>query len=355
VNELFEEEAEELVPLDEGDFTPDETVLMLPSVEHMVRNYKSSSYPCFVLDSSLQFVWRNDSFHDHLPDISSTRSNLVTYFPDTFGERDRGGLFTSLRSANTGFSWRGVVQLYERNKPKLIAHLLLGPVLPLIEDAADVPQAYMGIVDDISDHQRDLVRATFSSLLEASLLKDNDTGHHVSRVNEYSRIISELLSEQNIYHEVDYEFINSISFVAAMHDVGKIGTPDDILNKTGSLESWEWDVMREHTKNGAYILGTYPAPMAKQIALFHHERWDGTGYPYELAGDMIPLEARIVALADVYDALRMERAYKPAFEHDKACGEIEQGIESHFDPELAELFLENAEVMRDVYERFKDT
>lgn len=113
--------------------------------------------------------------------------------------------------------------------------------------------------------------------------------------------------------------------------------------------------MREHTKNGAYILSTYPAPMAGQIALFHHEWWDGTGYPYKLSADMIPLAARIVALADVYDALRMKRAYKDAFSHEAACSEIEKGANDHFDPELTALFLEEEHAMKAVYEELADS
>lgn len=112
--------------------------------------------------------------------------------------------------------------------------------------------------------------------------------------------------------------------------------------------------MREHTINGAYILNTYPDPMAKQIALFHHEWWDGTGYPYELAGDMIPLSARIVALADVYDALRMKRSYKPAFSHHESCEEIAKGEGTHFDPTLLSVFFDHGEAMRDIYERLQD-
>jgi putative two-component system response regulator len=123
-----------------------------------------------------------------------------------------------------------------------------------------------------------------------------------------------------------------------MHDVGKIGTPDDILNKEGPLSDWEWAVMREHTKNGAFILSTYPNPMAKEIALSHHERWDGSGYPYQLSGEMIPLAARIVTIADVYDALRMERSYKPAMEHEAAVTTMIKEGGSHFDPFLVEVF-----------------
>ena len=359
MSDKYDEEPLELEPLEEAEFAPDKSVLAFPCVESAIRNYSGSQFPCCILDASLAIVWRNDAFQWQLPEVTQETANLVTYFPESFEERDRGALFSSLRSRDAGFSWRGIVQLYDRDKPKLVAHLLISPVLsreaPSAAETNERPDAYLGIVDDISEHRRDLVRATFSSLLEASLLKDNDTGHHVARVNEYSRVISEIVAEKRVHDEVDFEFVDTISFVAAMHDVGKIGTPDDILTKNGPLESWELDVMREYTKNGAYILATYPAETAKHIALFHHERWDGSGYPYQIAGEMIPLAARIVALADVYDAMRMKRTYKPAFPHEKTCEEIQRGIESHFDPTLAELFIERSDAMRDIYERLKDS
>jgi putative two-component system response regulator len=194
--------------------------------------------------------------------------------------------------------------------------------------------------DDVTEENKVKTRATFLSLLEASKLKDNDTGSHIIRVNHYSRRLSEELfrSKNPKYNRIDADFIDNIGFLASMHDVGKIGTPDDILNKEGPLSDWEWSVMREHTKNGAFILSTYPNSMAKEIALSHHERWDGSGYPYQLSGEMIPLAARIVTIADVYDALRMVRSYKPALDHGAAVQKLLEGSESHFDPFLVEIF-----------------
>ena len=111
--------------------------------------------------------------------------------------------------------------------------------------------------------------------------------------------MAQWLFDHHVYPQIDAQFIENIAFLAPMHDVGKIGTPDAILHKTGRLEAGEWDIMREHTINGGFILSSYPNPMATQIAISHHEWWDGTGYPYKLNGDTIPLPARIVAVADV--------------------------------------------------------
>jgi putative two-component system response regulator len=193
------------------------------------------------------------------------------------------------------------------------------------------------------------------SLLEASKLKDNDTGKHITRVNYYSRTLTQYLFNRGDYDNIiDADFIDNIGFLASMHDVGKIGTPDDILNKEGPLSDWEWNVMQEHTKNGAFILSTYPNPMAKEIALSHHEKWNGHGYPFQLEGEMIPLAARIVSIADVYDALRMERSYKPAFPHSTAVEKMMEARGTQFDPHLLDVFYSVAGEFNDLYERNRD-
>jgi putative two-component system response regulator len=226
-------------------------------------------------------------------------------------------------------------------------------VFPLELKTRD-PLEFVVMFDDVTEENRLLLRSVFMSLLEASKLKDNDTGEHISRVNHYSRCLAEALQRRPGYERVDADFIDSIGFLASMHDVGKIGTPDDILNKAGPLSDWEWSIMREHTKNGAFILSTYPNPMAKEIALSHHEKWNGTGYPFQLEGDMIPLSARIVAIADVYDALRMRRSYKPPFDHPTSIQKMMEGKESHFDPVLLDTFYTVADRFGEIYERDKE-
>jgi putative two-component system response regulator len=210
--------------------------------------------------------------------------------------------------------------------------------------------------DDVTEENKHLLRSVFMSLLEASKLKDNDTGRHIVRVNYYSKCLAEELfaGKDSRYTGIDADFIDNIGFLASMHDVGKIGTPDDILNKEGPLSDWEWTVMQEHTKNGAFILSTYPNPMAKEIALSHHEKWNGSGYPFQLEGDMIPLAARIVSIADVYDALRMERSYKPAFTHDVTVEKMLEGGGSQFDPNLLEVFTTIAGDFNDLYQANTD-
>lgn len=169
----------------------------------------------------------------------------------------------------------------------------------------------------------------------AAAYKDNETGRHVMRMSHISRVLARAagfseIEVENLYH------------AAPMHDIGKIGTPDAILLKKGSLDADEWAVMRNHSQIGGDILGKHSSPlltMAYNIAMTHHEKWDGSGYPKGLKGEEIPLEGRIVALADVFDALTSERPYKSAWTIEATLEYINRERGHHFDPELVELFM----------------
>ena len=169
----------------------------------------------------------------------------------------------------------------------------------------------------------------------AAEFKDNETGLHVVRMSHYSRLIGEALGMPKVQLE-------DLFSAAPMHDVGKIGIPDAILRKPGRLDEDELLVMRQHPEIGARIIGQHPdgmLAMAHRIALYHHEKWDGSGYPFGLAGEAIPLEARIVAIADVFDALTSVRPYKRAWTFDEAVGLLRQEAGRHFDPQLVDVFL----------------
>lgn len=174
---------------------------------------------------------------------------------------------------------------------------------------------------------------------KAAEYKDNETGQHVARMSHYSY----MLAQSAGLNQHDSKLI---FHAAPMHDIGKIGIPDHILLKEGPLNEEEWKIMRTHPEYGAHILGDGNSEilkMAKVIALGHHEKWNGSGYPRGLQGEEIPLAARIVAIADVFDALTSERPYKKAWTNEQAFERIQKDAGSHFDPALAAIFLEQKE------------
>ena len=316
-------------------------------------NVKSPS-PTMLLDKKLNIQWVNESFKTLYGSQAATVGRqLANFFLEDLKESRQGSLIQGITSPKSGFSWLGRVEKKSRDRLSVIANLLILPIFDSPETGA-LPVGYIGTLDNISAELRQMLRTTYESLLGAARLKDNDTGNHIERVNRYARKMAESLLGIDEYPEVDREFIENIGFLAAMHDIGKIGTPDDILNKEGPLEAWEWEIMQEHTLNGAYIMSSYPNPMAKEIALRHHERWDGNGYPHGLSGNLIPLSARLVAIGDVYDALRMKRSYKQPFNHQEAQKIIIKDSGSHFDPSLIEYFKELENDFYRIYEELKD-
>ncbi len=170
----------------------------------------------------------------------------------------------------------------------------------------------------------------------AAEFRDNETGLHVIRMSHYTRLIAEAV-------ERGHEWSDLVFNAAPMHDIGKIGIPDKILLKPGKLDDEEWKLMHKHPEFGAAIIGEHDSEllkMSREIALAHHERWDGTGYPFQLKGEAINLPSRIVAIADVFDALTTERPYKKAWPLEDAVKLIDDSAGRHFDPGLVPLFHE---------------
>ncbi|MFP4415774.1 MAG: HD-GYP domain-containing protein [Chitinivibrionales bacterium] len=178
---------------------------------------------------------------------------------------------------------------------------------------------------------------TINRLVTAAEYKDRETGKHIARISRYSAFVARK-------YGLNDDAAEQLFHASSMHDVGKIGIPDDILLKEGTLTSQEFEIMKSHTIIGANILRNASAPvlqMGSEIALYHHERWDGNGYPYQKESYSIPLTARIVALADTFDALTTRRPYKKPYPIDVACRIIRKEREKYFDPELVDLFLDN--------------
>jgi putative two-component system response regulator len=186
-------------------------------------------------------------------------------------------------------------------------------------------------MDELKDSRLQIVQR----LGLASEYKDNETGMHVIRMSHYARLLGLAAGMSEV--EAD-----DLLHAAPMHDVGKIGIPDRILQKPGPLDPDEWEIMKSHATIGADIIGEHPHGMLKlahNIALSHHEKWDGSGYPAGLAGAAIPIEGRICAIADVFDALTSERPYKKAWPVQEAVELLQKQRGAHFDPQLVDLFV----------------
>jgi putative two-component system response regulator len=325
-----------------------------PAAALWTRCYWDSSIPVVLLTTRLRMVWANRSFQMLFGDITAYQGQTVgRFFESSLDPEHRDQMLAATASPERAYSWRGLVTRKNRRDLSIVAHLVIMPLYHSLRGTGP-PMAHVMLIDDISEYHTRMLRDTFASLLEASKLKDRDTGNHIRRVNEYSRCLCARLLGHPLYPQVDRQYVEDIAFLAAMHDVGKIGISDNILNKTGPLEDWEWALMKEHTINGAFLLATYPNPMAAEIALRHHEWWDGSGYPHGFGSEMIPLSARIVAIADVYDALRMRRSYKQAIDHDRTVAIIAQNAGSHFDPNLVRHFASVSRDFREIFVSFAD-
>jgi len=229
-------------------------------------------------------------------------------------------------------------------------------------------------LEDYSHHLEDKVREQVEAIASAQLStifatsklaesKDPETGAHLDRMREYCKVLSIQMSTQEKFTAViDDAFVETIYAASPLHDIGKVGVPDDILLKPGKLDDEEWVVMKTHTTIGADTLravdnrheGNSFIRMGIEIAEGHHEKWDGSGYPNRLAGEDIPLSARILALADVYDALTSERCYKKAFTHEKSRQIIIEGDGSHFDPDVVKAFIAIEEKFVAIRGQFRD-
>lgn len=194
----------------------------------------------------------------------------------------------------------------------------------------------------------DAQHSTIFALARLAEQRDKDTGAHLERVREYCKLLAEKLGEDSSYKSyITPEFVECIQHAAPLHDVGKVAIPDSVLLKPGKLTQEEFEIMKTHAVLGAdnmqMVFNQYSANafvgMGIEIALYHHERWDGTGYPDMLIGKNIPLSARIMALADFYDALCSDRCYRKRVNHEEVKLMIEDESGKHFDPEIVRAFL----------------
>lgn len=196
---------------------------------------------------------------------------------------------------------------------------------------------------------RDALLFTLAKLTES---RDSETGLHLERMREYSRLLAQEISTWSEFKDkVDGDYVQMIYLTTPLHDIGKVGIPDNVLLKPGKLTPEEFEVMKLHTTIGGSTLAAAVEmnptarylQIARDIAWHHHEKWDGSGYPFGLSGEEIPLCGRLTALPDVYDALTSKRVYKEKFSHEKARQIILDGSGTHFDPRIVEAFLAREE------------
>jgi PAS domain S-box-containing protein len=239
--------------------------------------------------------------------------------------------------------------------------LFIETSVSLLNDSTDVPVGYRGIIRDRTEKKKlemDLIEsykelqnarsATILGLAKLAEYRDEGTGTHLERIREYARRLAEEMAENSRYKDIiTQDFIDDIYQSSILHDIGKVGIPDRILLKPGKLTAEEFEIIKRHATLGgdairaieSRIVGRSFLFLGREIAYNHHEKWDGSGYPRGLKGDEIPLAARIVALADVYDALTTKRFYKEAYSHEKSKQIILDLKNSHFDPEIVDMFM----------------
>jgi putative two-component system response regulator len=209
---------------------------------------------------------------------------------------------------------------------------------------------------------QDVTIIAMASLAET---RDNETGNHIRRTQNYIKVIGERLRENPEFAEfLTHDTIELLYKSAPLHDIGKVGIPDSILLKPGKLTPAEFEVMKKHAALGRDAISVAEESMgdvetsflrfAREIAYYHHEKWNGTGYPEGLAGEAIPISARLMAIADVYDALISRRVYKPPFPHEQAVALILAGRETHFDPQVTDCFAALAPRFQEIATAFAD-
>ena len=239
-------------------------------------------------------------------------------------------------------------------KARVEAHLAIYHQKRILEEKVDVRTRELRLTNQYLTASQKTILNTRKDIIHilgrASEFKDNDTGQHVIRMSHYAKLIG-------IASGMSEESAELLFLASQMHDIGKIGIPDDIITKPGKLNAEEWEHIQRHSEIGAEIIGEHDVELlrlAHTIAITHHEKWNGKGYPKGLKGSEIPLEGRIVAIADVFDALTSHRPYKNAWSVEKAAALIESEAGEHFDPHLTVLFFDIIADIVKIKDKFSD-
>ncbi len=266
-----------------------------------------------------------------------------------------GVLAESLRQNSSDLDVARLLSFYTTLLIGLVGCNLIVAILIRYQDG--VVEAKDGLEKIVSQGTKEILKtrnAIIFGLAKLAESRDNDTGEHLDRIRTYVAILAKDLMHYD--PQVDEQFIHNLELASSLHDIGKVGIPDSILLKPGRLSREEREIMEIHTIIGGECLDAVQMrlgkndfmEMARNVAYSHHERWDGKGYPHAIAGEQIPLSARIVAVADVYDALTSKRPYKRAMSHQESKMIILSGSGTQFDPEVVAAFLRNEEAFEAV-------
>lgn len=257
----------------------------------------------------------------------------------------------------------GHASVFDEHLPEFIARLIVIVFYALIFIAIG-NYFYDQLVARERERRKDKEEQMLVALKGLAAARDNDTGNHIVRTQHYVKVLAERLKLMGYHPEqLDTKKINAIYRAAPLHDIGKVGIPDSILLKAGPLNFDEWGVMKTHAAIGESVLEASAANLkvrddviesAILIAGGHHEKWDGTGYPRGLSGENIPLDARVMALADMYDALVTIRPYKSAWSHEDAIEEIINKKGTHLDPAVVDAFIVEVDSFKEIANRYRD-
>lgn len=333
--------------------------------------YENISDDVILTDHDGKIIMANPRFYDTMGDPAYEKEgDLILEF--VHADDQKSVQHSLLQPLQDGLNVTGL-QFRFVNKQKQIVDVECNAT-PIYKDQALV--GFQMLVRDITARKkletellssltkvRETRSATILSLAKLAEYRDINSGNHLERIREFCRILATELSLKPKYHDsISTRFIDDIYMSSILHDIGKVGIPDDLLLKADRLTADEIGIIQQHTLLGGdtikAIEGQVPGPsfltMGKTIAYFHHEKWDGTGYPQGLKGEEIPLSARIVSLADVYDALTSKRTYKKSFSHQKAIAVIVEEKGRHFDPNLVEAFLAGEREFQKIQEKYED-
>ncbi len=357
-----ENSSEERPPDKEGDRDPAETRDFL----HGILN--SSTLVSIVLTDLDQNVlfWNTGAQNMFGYSSEEMLGSKVTrlYPPDSLAKETVEALRTMVRKKSGAV--HGKMKQLSKAGDALTISLALSPMM----DTSGEVKGILGVGLDVTEEEKqeleilrlfDQVRRTqdaaIFALAKLAESRDEETGAHLVRIQSYTRLLCECIAGKEDFREiVTPQYIEDLVRSAVLHDIGKVSIPDSVLLSPGGFSPEDHRIMMKHTIAGGKALeeaaeklgASSFLTLGMEVAYYHHERWDGSGYPFGLAGEAIPLSARIVAVADVYDALTTERRYKKAFSHKAACTSIDEGKSAQFDPRLVDAFIKAEKEFRQV-------